>query len=195
MGTIVLARGGALALRVRRGGRPVSGVRAQVFHVPPQPALLWLDTERGLPPRGEAAPVSDAEGLLRVESLAAGQVWVILRGARTVPRRVGPFSIGNDRTSEPSAIELQEGRSIHGRVLDVDGTAIGHALIRLNGSEVWLPSLEADGDGRFFTPPLPPGSYTLQATHFHRGGRRTSPAVEVELELGEEARVDLAFEE
>ena len=57
------------------------------------------------------------------------------------------------------------------------------------------PGLEADGDGLFSAPPLPPGTYTLQGTPFHPGGRRSSPTVEVEVKLGQEARVDLAFEE
>lgn len=187
LGRITLQRGGGLELTLRRQGEPASGVRAEILSSSPLPAQLWAS------PRDPQAdvPVSDAAGVLRMEGLTPGHLWLILRGENVVPKAVGPLSILSGGVARASAIELVPGARIRGTVKTTSGIAVSRARVQVAGPIASLPFLISDDAGRFETPPLPPGSYLVEGTCVMAGELVETEPLEVRLTAGQDAPADL----
>jgi hypothetical protein len=123
-----------------------------------------------------------------------GEAWLILRGKSTVPVRAGPFTLREGRSTEPPAIELEHGVRVEGRVLQANGAPMPRARILVTGHGS-VPQIFADEAGKFALPPLPYGTYTLQAQARNASGALESPAQELELGAGQSVpTVDLRFD-
>ncbi len=195
IGNLVLQLGGALELQVHCRGQPIAGVSVEVCASSPAPAQVFASpmTAWTHTPAPAAAPTeTDAEGFVRLEGLASGPLWTILRSPRTVPKAAGPFQIASGSVSGPLTVELQEGSRLHGRVLAASDAGVPRWRLRITGGTVSIPFLETDEAGRFQSCPLPPGPYTIQSLPSAAGG---AAPVEVRLDPGSDREVEIRIEE
>jgi len=191
IGAILLLQGGTLALALVSGGHPAANVGVELHRTQPVPAQVWMQSAV---PAGTELQRSDARGRVTIENLGAGEVWLILRGESTVPVKTGPFTLREGRRTEPPAIELERGVRVQGRVLKATGAPMPRARILVSGHGS-IPQVFADEAGKFTLPPLPYGTYSLQAQARGPGGALESPAQELVLGAGQSvATVELRFD-
>jgi len=194
-GTVLLRSGGSLELEVRLDGDPLGGARLELYASQPAPALLWLE-----PGSAAASPdrvvTSDAEGKALVEHLEPGAWWILARGSDAVPGLVGPLTLGEERRSE-GTVRLQRGGRVQGRVVENGGKPTGNALITFSGHPA-VPSnvqVACGPDGRFLSPPLPPGTWELRGRWVAGRSRAATPKPTiVKVEAGKSKTVTLEMQ-
>ena len=187
-GVIVLDAGGTLLLTLRGPSGAAAGARVELYPSPPHRQLLWADRLG----REMQAAEADAQGEVRVESLAPGPVWVLVRAEDCVPLVRGPFTLTSGSTAAPEPILLETGARVRGRVTDARGPVPG-AMVFLTGQVEQGATVQvtADAEGRFLSPPLPAGAWTVRARSFGEGAPHPSEPVEVVLGRGGETTVEL----
>ena len=129
---VQLERGGSVAGRVTRKGRGVAE------------AYVSLAGNRG--PGGPSA-TTDSEGEFILDGLAAGEytIQVFRRGSPNVRKTVEVATGREERVQ----IEIPEGASVAGRVLDEYGQPVGRARIYTRGMGGTSTSTDSDADGAF----------------------------------------------
>jgi Carboxypeptidase regulatory-like domain/PDZ domain len=159
-----------------------------------------------LVPAGRRTAKSDEEGAFRIEDLASGAARLLVVAAGHVPdeRNVQIESDGT-RDHDLGRIELIEGGTVRGIVLDEEGEPIVGARVALGRVPTYLPlgelpiGVAASGrDGRFSLPDVEPGPASVEAYRvgFGRGHadvevRAREETGEITIELIEDPDVDV----
>jgi hypothetical protein len=188
---IFLTQGGILLLRLTDGGAPLVNAKVELHLSPPPPDRLWVDPAAAAYREGR----TDESGELRFEHLAAGQVWLLLRSREHVPCVQGPFEILDGRTLEPHLARLRKGARIQGSIAHPrDGTAYGSLVtLRSSAGDVYI-QVKANREGEFISPPLPSGTWSVQARFFAGGsGPRLSDPLQVVLSEGQQKEIDISL--
>ncbi|HED65092.1 MAG TPA: carboxypeptidase regulatory-like domain-containing protein [Planctomycetes bacterium] len=191
IGVIRVDHGGNLELRLRLDGKPVGGVRAELLERAPVPAQLFAPPTRPI----DSMPASTADGLLTLENLTPGRIWLILRGEGVTPRSLGPFSITTGDTGRPGPIELEPGAPIRGTVLDPTGAPVAGARLHIRGTRASVPFLTTEADGSFETPPLPVGTYRVETNAVIGGRSLRAPDSQVRIDGKSAGSCEIRFED
>lgn len=189
-GAIELTAGGALTLRLRRGGEPVIGAGLEIFVTEPSPAQLWALASD--PSAGRRAVRSDSEGLARFDNQAPGTVWVAIYADGSPPTKSGPHVIPDGPAPPPLEVELERGGRFAGHVRQ-GGAPLAHAQVRIvdrTGRLGFPLTLVCDETGGYTSAWLLPGSYLLEAFP-PENPRAGSAGRHSELAAGEERTIDL----
>ena len=192
-GTLMLAAGGSLELKLVVAGQPVTRAEVELMSAPVTPAQLWALRHSGTKTatRVSSGPGGSAE----LRDLSPGEVWVAIYAQGSPPQQAGPFQIESGKPSIPTAIELERGGRLRGRVSDSDGNPISTAQVRITerGSKIGFPLTEVtNAEGRWSTDWIPAGRYDLEAFYPGDAERRAGP-VEVDVPAGEERESNLSL--
>ena len=139
----------------------------------------------------ESGPGGKAELL----DLSPGDVWVAIYANGSPPLQAGPFRIESGRPARPTAIELERGGRLRGRVTDQEGAPVSTAQVRITerGARIGFPLTEVtDADGRWVTDWIPAGRYALEAFYPGDNERRAGP-LEIDVPAGEERESNLSL--
>lgn len=164
-------------------------VRTVILEEASEPAPLTIEMERGLELRGRVvdpggAPVAGAHVRAMPGSLGQGAMVGSVQETRSGGD--GTFVIqglgegrytleaeddeGRRGTAMAEAggdqevvIELSDGTTLRGRVVDEEGTPVSGARVRVWGMGTTAPPVTTGPDGRFELTPLFPGSYVVSA--------------------------------
>jgi hypothetical protein len=152
-------------------------------------ARVHVELERDASVRADA--VADAEGLVRLSSLASGAS--LPEGRYLVRAEQDGFAAGaavhRFPSESPPDVALRPASTVSGQVLGTDGLPVAGAEVRIVGSGLW-PAVEGttDGAGRFVLAAIPPGIYEVHVVH---GDTSAPPRRGLSIEAG--ARAVLSF--
>lgn len=118
--TVALPRGAPILGTVTRRGAPVAGVT-----VVAEPVYLFYS--RSLPPVFEMA-ITDRDGRWRLPGLPANLYSIMLPGRAARTLRIDHDGV---TSTENVALELDDGRTLTGRVVSTSGAAVPYATIEL----------------------------------------------------------------
>ncbi|MCK6447701.1 MAG: sigma-70 family RNA polymerase sigma factor [Planctomycetes bacterium] len=170
----------------RASGRALAGVRVRTFSS--REPLQFFDRAR-LP---EAT--TDAAGEFRLAPMPAEPVSLYVEADGFAPRVDGPFDPGRGETRR--AIELTNGATLRGRVLDVAGEPLAGARVHLGNAvsaerpnRSWTRTTDADGAFEFRG--LPPDEYYVTRAVPYRDGALFDSQQLVKLAEDEVATVDV----
>lgn len=133
---VKLERGGSVAGRVTRGGRPV-----------PEANVIVV-TEARLPAGGPSRSMTDGAGEFTIEGLGVGDYLLQVNGRGLLAtRKAVEVTVGRETRIE---IEIAEGKELSGRVVDEAGRPVSRARVhsRAPGGGMIFP-VESDADGAF----------------------------------------------
>ncbi len=138
---------------VDKSGRPVEGVRI---------TLGYIKGTQGL----QATALSHGDGKFRFPQLPPGgtfELTAVRTGfARTkATGRTAPAG----QPSPLTRIVMEDGQTVFGRVVDLDGRPIAGATVKLLGDREESFEAVSDAEGRFEFRHLSPGRTSVQATH------------------------------
>jgi len=150
-------------------GNPVVGANV---------AMVYLDISRVLfSADGRTAPLAtDAEGRFRIEHVAAGRVAFVAAAADLAPSGIVELAVVDDGVYDDLALQLGDGATLAGRVVDDQQNPVAGAAVELRPIErpddpqflkvmLKVRRVEAttDGDGRFVAKGLTGDSLIVQA--------------------------------
>ncbi|MGD8237180.1 MAG: carboxypeptidase regulatory-like domain-containing protein [Armatimonadota bacterium] len=144
-----LAKGPTLAvLIVGPDGQPSADVPARLWKEPTRPRASF--------PERIGTQATDGEGRVRFEHLPEGTYWVTAASPTAAPARGGPVAVSADRPDSELRIDLPEGATINGRLVDQYGNLVPGAEVRAQWSAprpgpkmTTTLYLTADEQGRF----------------------------------------------
>jgi hypothetical protein len=138
-------------------GQPLVGARLERHDTAPGDYARWLGDPRKTVPTA----ATDEQGLARISAAANLQLWFVVRAPGHEPALSGPHRAR--RTTDAAAtVELSRGRTIGGSVIDADGRPVPGCPVEVvrNGSRI---PLVTDAEGRFGSPPIAAGLWTVTA--------------------------------
>lgn len=147
-----------VTLRVTdEGGQPLVGARLERHDTAPGDFARWL----GDPRKAVPSAATDEQGLARISAAANLQLWFVVRAPGHEPALSGPHRAR--RTTDAAAtVELARGRPIGGSVIDADGRPVPGCPVEVVGRGSRVP-LVTDAEGRFSSPPIATGLWTVTA--------------------------------
>ena len=190
VGRVTLDLGATVELLLTSLDEPAEGVQAEPAYRDPLPAQLWADPLVPL----DDAPRSDGDGKLVLEGVRPGNLWLILRSDRHVPKRIGPIPVRSGGRTDPIRVALLPGGKITGFVRSPAGTPAPRARVQIHGP-VKIPYISTDERGAYASPPLPPGSYDVSGTRISEGKLVETAPVTVRISVGEDRTADLELAE
>ena len=194
-GTLTLSAGGSLELTLLVGGQPATQAVVELLSAPATPAQLWALRNGAAGSRTATRVNSGPGGKAALLDLAPGEVWVAIYATGSPPLQAGPFQIESGRPSRPTAIELERGGRLRGRVTDLEGSPVSTAQVRITeqGSKIGFPLTEVtDAEGRWASDWIPAGRYALEAFYPGDPERRAGP-LEVDVPSGEERESNMSL--
>ncbi len=193
---VELRSGGRLSVKVHAKKKPKAGTRVALYASPPPPGEEFRTHKTPLPlspVQPLAKGVTDGEGLVLFDHLAEGQYWCLIRPDDLLSTVEGPTTVREGRTTEMGPIELRPGGRLTGTVTDQNAKPVRGAVVLLiaEGSLRGPIQVEADEEGRWASPLLPPAKYRLTArVVFGPPSARRTKSAEFVVKAGEEGTVD-----
>lgn len=188
LGTIECSRGGSVSGRIQGSGLAAEGTLA----------LLLGDLDASNPAARGAAFFSQetrktsyrAGTPFRLENIAPGDYSLLILPTKGAPRTVRGIRVEDDRTTTVEDVEIANGGSVFGRVLDVQGASIVAETVRAKQPSGKVATTTSDSDGYFTFDALEAGEITLSldASPRVRGAARP---VTISIGSGEAKEIEL----